>query len=444
MRFIPTTYASDAVEAATYRKLQWRLIPFLMFCYLISYLDRINVGFAKLQMLDDLRFSETVYGLGAGVFFLGYILFGVPSNAALKRVGTKRWIACIMVTWGMLSGLMAFVATPAQFFVLRFLLGAAEAGFLPGVILYLTSWFPDRRRARVIALFQMAIPLAGLFGGPLSGWIMDHMNIHAGLRGWQWLFLIEALPAVLAGMVTLAWLDNGIAQARWLDAEQKALLLRHLTAERAPEPQLHAAGVFTDWRVWIQGCLVLGFAMGLYGISFWMPTILKDAAVLSLTQIGWLSMIPNLAPILAMFLFARSSDLSGERRWHVACAGLLGASGLVGTVLFQYHLGLALISLSLATSGVVSALPMQWGLLNRFAAGSGTAAAIALINSIGNLGGITSPALLGWLKDKTLSLDAGLYVVAGCVLASGLLALSFPRNKLTRTGSSPSRESDVS
>ena len=419
--------ATSRFEEATYRTLKWRLIPFLMLCYVLAYLDRVNVGFAKLQMLGDLSFSEAVYGLGAGLFFVGYFLFEVPSNLLLHRVGARVWITRIMVTWGAVSSLMAFVITPAQFYILRFLLGAAEAGFYPGIIVYLTYWFPSQRRARVLATFQSAIPLSGLLGGALSGRILDQLDGWCHHRGWQWLFLIEALPSVIVGITVFFYLDDGIAKARWLSPVQKDLLMRNIAQEDALKGHVSVREIFTDLRVWGLCALVFGLIMGLYGISFWMPTLLKDTGgTVSTTQVGWLSAIPNLIAIAAMLLFARSSDLKRERRWHVALAALLGALGLALSALFSNNLSLELVSLSLAAAGIMSALPMQWSFSTAFVRGSSAAAAIALINSVGNLAGVVSPPLIGWLKDRTQSTDTGIYVIAGCAVVSAILALSFP------------------
>jgi D-galactonate transporter len=422
---------ASSAEDALSRKVTWRLIPFLMLCYIVAYLDRVNVGFAKLQMTADLGFSDTVYGLGAGVFFMGYLAFGVPSNLILHRVGARRWIAAIMITWGLISGLTAFVKSPFEFSVLRFFLGVAEAGFYPGVILYLTYWFPDQRRARVLSLFQSAIPLSGIFGGPLSGWILDRLGNSHSIHGWQWLILIEALPALLTGIAALAFLENTVADADWLTPTERQLLLAEKAKDRE-STDVSSRSPFTDFRVWILGLLVFGLAMGLYGISFWMPTLLKEQGTLSSTQVGWASAVPNLFAIVGMFLIARSSDFRDERRWHVVFAALLGATGLVLSVIFSHHLFLSLASLSLAAVGVMSALPLQWFFATSFLSGSSMAAAIGLINSVGNLAGFVSPLLIGWLRDRTHSMDQGMYVLACFALMSAILAGVLPSGMVKR------------
>jgi MFS family permease len=411
-----------AFEDATYRRVRWRLLPFLMVCYTFAYLDRINVGFAKLQMRGDLGLSETAYGFGAGVFFVGYILFGLPSNLLLHRVGARRWIAGTMIVWGILSTLTALVSSPAQFWLLRFLLGAAEAGFYPGVILYLTQWFPSGRRARMTAMFQSAIPIAGLFGGPLSGWILDRFQGSRGLHGWQWLFLIEATPAILIGFLALRRLDDAIAAARWLSPAQKALLVRRLD-DGCPPPAASPTAAFRDWKAWRLGALLFCALTGLYAISFWLPTLLKEGGAATGAQIGWMSALPNLVALPAMYLLAASSDRSNERRWHVASAAFVAAAGLAGSAFCSTHLWLSLLCVSIASAGILSLLPLQWSLL-KLGKGGAAAAAIGLVNALGNLGGAVGPMLMGWLKDVTHSLASGVYLTAGLLVIAGAIALA--------------------
>lgn len=421
-----------ALEEETYRKLKWRLLPLLMLCYVVAYLDRVNVGFAKLQMLGDLRFTETAYGVGAGLFFLGYILFGLPSNLLIYRVGARIWITSTVMTWGVISGLTASVTTPLQFFALRFLLGAVESGFYPGVVLYLAHWFPSWHRAGSVAIFQSAIAIAGLVGGPWSGWILDHLQGHLGLHGWQWLFAIEALPALASGVMVFFYLDNDIASARWLSPAQKTLLIENLSLEERQNERLPLSRVFADGRVWQLAAVVFGLALGVYALAFWTPTLLHEAGVSSYSQLGWLSAVPNLVAMAGVIFWARSSDHTGERRWHVALAALLGSLGLISSVVLDHHVVLLVMSLSLASIGFLSALPVQWTLLTGFMGGSSAAAAIGLINSMGNLGGLVSPAWIGWVKDRTLNVDLGLYAVAACAAISAILALKFPAQPTQR------------
>jgi MFS family permease len=404
----------------------------LFVCYVAAYLDRVNIGFAKLQMLGSLGFDETVYGTGAGVFFLGYILFGLPASLAMRRVGAKVGIAAIMVAWGVLSGLVAFVDTPLQFFSLRFLLGVAESGFYPGVVLYLTRWFPDERRAGVLATFQSAVAFAGIVGGPVSGWALDHFDGCSHLRGWQWLFLIEAMPAIILGLAALACLHSDPRNAPWLDSNQKEFLTRSVADSLRAETVVGERNPFADGRIWALGILVFGLAMGLYAISFWMPTLLRNSGIFSATKIGWLSIIPNVAAAIVMNRFARSSDRRRERRGHVAMAAMLGSAGLAAGAVFSNHPTPALLGLVVALSGIMSALPMQWSLLSPFVTQSTATTAVAVVNSIGNLGGAVSPLLIGWLADATGSLSLGICTVSMVVAISALIAMRFPARLVNR------------
>ncbi|WP_373379470.1 MFS transporter [Cupriavidus nantongensis] len=424
---------SDAAfEDATYRKVSWRLVPFLLLCYVVAYLDRVNVGFAKLQMLNDLQFSETVYGLGAGIFFIGYFLFEVPSNVILHKVGARIWIARIMITWGAISAAMMFVTTPTMFYVLRFLLGIAEAGFFPGIILYLTYWYPANRRGRTTTFFMTAIALSGVIGGPLSGWIMQSFNGHNGWAGWQWMFLLEGIPSILVGLWVLAYLDDRIAHAKWLSAEEKALLERNIASEDAHKEDPPIRTVMSSPRVWLMSAIYFCFVMGLYGVSFWLPTIIKQTGVKGALDIGLLTAIPYGCAVVGMVLVAYSADRSGERRWHIAVPALAGALGLLLSVQWHGDTTLAMVALTLATIGILTTLPLFWSLPTAFLAGTGAAAGIALINSLGNLAGFLSPYAVGWLKDLTHSTDSGMYLLAACLVVGAALTLSVPKRLVSR------------
>lgn len=421
-----------SAEARAYSKVTWRLIPFLFLCYVVAYLDRVNVGFAKLQMLADLKFSETIYGLGAGIFFLGYFLFEVPSNVILHRVGARVWIARIMITWGVISGAMMFVTTPTMFYVLRFLLGLAEAGFFPGIILYLTYWYPAHRRGRMTAAFMTAVPLAGVVGGPLSGWIMKSLAGTGGWAGWQWMFLLEAIPSILVGIMVLFYLDDAIRAARWLTEEEKSLLESNIKGE-AKDKHVHSiAGVFANPKVWLMSLIYFSFVMGLYGVTFWLPSIIKATGISDPLDVGLLSAIPFAAAAVAMVITARSADRRQERRWHLAVPALLGSVGLILSTVYSAQPTLAMAALTLATAGIISTLPNFWALPTAFLGGTAAAAGIALINSVGNLAGFVSPYLIGWIKDITQSTNVGMFMLAGFLIFGAVLAISVPARLVNR------------
>lgn len=427
------TRIDSPFEAATYRKVTWRLLPFLIACYLVAYLDRVNIGFARLQMMADLGFSETVYGLGAGIFFIGYFFFEVPSNIALHKFGARAWIARIMITWGVISALFMFVRTPFWFYTLRFLLGVAEAGFYPGIILYLTYWYPAYRRARMTSLFMTAIPVSGVFGGPISGWIMQTFHDQGGWAGWQWLFLLEALPSVVLGFVVFFYLDNGIREAKWLNEDEKQLLEREVAAEAAvthEHPSVWA--VFADKRIWHMCIIYFACSMGSYGLTFWMPVLIQAAGVKGVFNIGLLTAIPYSAAIVGMMLLGASADRRRERRWHVALTLLLGAVSLVGSVLVGEHVTLAIAFLSLAAVGILSAPPIFWSLPTAFLRGTAAAAGIATINSVANLGGFVSPYVVGALRDYTHSTEAGMWAVAFVLVVGAIAALMVPAKLVNR------------
>lgn len=428
------TLAGPAIDEATrvYRKVTWRLVPFLFACYVAAYLDRVNVGFAKLQMLSDLKFSETVYGLGAGIFFIGYFVFEVPSNMILHKVGARVWIARVMISWALISAAMMFVTSPTVFYILRFLLGVAEAGLFPGVILYLTYWYPSERRGGIIAMFMTGIPIAGLIGGPLSGWIMNAFTGVHGLAGWQWLFLIEALPSLILGFCVLAYLDNGIAKAQWLTADEKALLERNIAADAATVGAHRFRDGFTSGWVWLLSGIYFFFIMGLYGVGFWLPTLIKGAGVSDPLQIGILTMLPYGAAAAAMITVGRLSDAARERRWHIVVPGLVGAAGWLVSIWYSKDLVVAEAALTVATIGVLVTLAQFWCLPTAVLAGAAAATGIAVINSVGNLAGFVSPYLIGWIIDATKSTSLGVYTLAASLAIGSLLALTMPKRLVNR------------
>jgi D-galactonate transporter len=413
--------APATVETRAYRKVTLRLLPFLMLCYVVAYLDRVNVGFAKLEMLGDLGFSETAYGLGAGMFFIGYFLFEVPSNIALEKFGASRWIARIMVTWGIISALMAMVSGPWSFYSLRFLLGVAEAGFFPGIILYLTYWYPADYRARFLAAFAVAVPVSTVVGAPVSGLLLG-LDGALGLKGWQWLFIIEGVPSVVLGVVTWFYLTDRPSQANWLSVEQKAWLASKLDGELAAKQAVYRHTLWQalgSTKVLTLSAVYFGFVGALYGMQFWLPQIVK-AFGYSNAQTGFVTAVPYLFGTVAMILWARHSDASRERVMHVGAPLLLTAVAL-GVCGYMDNPYVTMVALIVAAIGIFCTFAVFWTLPTAWLSGSAAAGAIALINSIGNLAGFGGPYLIGWVKEATGSTSTGLLVLAVLPLIGGLL-----------------------
>jgi len=407
-------------------------VPFLFACYIFAYLDRVNVGFAKLRMLDALGFSEAVYGLGAGIFFLGYVLFEVPSNVLMLKLGARRTIARIMVAWGIISAAMMLVETPTQFYLLRFLLGVAEAGFFPGVILYLTFWFPAARRGRVTALFATAVALSTVIGAPLSGVIMHYLDGANGWAGWQWLFVIEGLPSVAMGLVALAYLDDRVDDARWLSAAERALIAADIAHEQGNIAHVRVVDGLRLPRVWLMGVIYFCIVMGLYGLNFWLPSIVQELGFESMIGVGLVTAIPFGFAAVAMVLVGQRADRARERRWHTAAPVLAGAVGLIASVLLAAHPFAAIAALTLGACGILGGLPQSWSLSTAFVSGGAAAAGIALINSIGNLAGFVAPWSLGLIKEATGSTAAGVCLLAGSLVVGALLVLSIPAREVAR------------
>ncbi|WP_186067784.1 MFS transporter [Burkholderia gladioli] len=419
---------AQTFEAATYAKVARRLIPFLMLCYLGAYLDRVNVGFAKLQMLNDLRFSETVYGMGAGIFFLGYFLFEVPSNLILHRVGARRWLARIMLTWAVISASFVFVKSPTLFYVLRFLLGVAEAGFAPGVILYLTYWFPSARRAKALSLFFMAIPLAGIIGGPLSGTIMHSLHGTMSMAGWKWLFLLEALPSFVLGFAILMYLDDGIAGAKWLTDSEKALLARNVSVDAAHTTAHVSIRTFVaDRRLWLMAAIYFCVVIGQYGLTFWLPTIIRKAGVADPLWVGLFTAVPYACAIAALPLIGISADRRRERRFHLAVPMLVAAAGFA-TLPLLGSVGASIVCLSIASAGILASSSQFWSLPTALLGGMSAAAGIAAVNCFANLAGFFSPAIVGWLNDLTGESTAGLLFISVAITVGALLVFFVPRS----------------
>ena len=415
----------ESLESRAVRRVRKRLIPFLALMYFVAYLDRVNVGFAALQMNAALGLSSRVYGLGAGIFFIGYFLFEIPSNLVLAKVGARLWIARIAIVWGLVSISMMLVRGPMSFIALRFLLGAAEAGFFPGIIFYFTYWFPANERARAVAQFSTASMAAGIIGAPLSGVLLSLRGV-AGLDGWQWLFLVEGVPAVLLGIAALVFLTDVPERARWLPDDERETLCAALRRDHELTSQPAAAtlrsGLLnpTVWR--LAGVLFLIVTSG-YGFSFFLPQIVKGLSGSSDLAVGLLSALPFLCAAFGMVTVAAHSDRTGERRWHVAGSAWVAAFGLAASATAGVP-AVSFAALCIAAVGLYSATPPFWPLPTAFLRGTGAAGGIALINAVGNLGGFVGPYVMGWMKDLSGSYTAGIGMLAACAVASGALVLS--------------------
>lgn len=436
IRMMDTVFSSEvdtAVRKSAYRKIVFRLMPFLMLCYFCAYLDRVNVGFAKLQMMSDLQFSEAVYGLGAGIFFIGYFLCEVPSNIVLHKVGARRWIARIMITWGILSGCFAFVQTEWQFYTLRFLLGVAEAGLAPGLLLYLTYWFPSYRRARMTVLWFIAIPISGMIGGPLSGLIMDRMSGVHGWFGWQWMFLIEAIPTVVVGLLVLAVLKDSVQDANWLTQDEKNLVKQELAQDNQHKEGHGSVKEFVaDKRLWLLAGIYFCVVMGQYAITFWLPTLIRNSGISDNWHIGLLTSLPYMCAIVVMLLAGRSGDHFQERRWHLIIPMCAGAIALTLATLLASNLTLSLICLCIAASGVLTASSLFWMLPTNFLGGVSAAAGIAAVNSFANLAGFCSPYLIGWVTTNTGSNAIGMFLITAVLIFGASLVLRVPAKLVNR------------
>lgn len=436
IRMMDTVFSSEVdttVRKSAYRKIAFRLMPFLMLCYFCAYLDRVNVGFAKLQMMSDLQFSEAVYGLGAGIFFIGYFLCEVPSNIVLHKVGARRWIARIMITWGILSGCFAFVQTEWQFYTLRFLLGVAEAGLAPGLLLYLTYWFPSYRRARMTVLWFIAIPISGMIGGPLSGLIMDRMSGVHGWFGWQWMFVIEAIPTVLVGLLVLAVLKDSVQEANWLTQDEKNLVKQELAQDNQhKEGHASVKEFIADKRLWLLAGIYFCVVMGQYAITFWLPTLIRNSGISDNWHIGLLTSLPYMCAIVVMILAGRSGDHFQERRWHLIIPMCAGAIALTFATLFASNLTLSLICLCIAASGVLTASSLFWMLPTNFLGGVSAAAGIAAVNSFANLAGFCSPYIIGWVTTNTGSNAIGMFLITTVLIFGASLVLRVPAKLVNR------------
>ncbi|RFB79752.1 MFS transporter [Methylovirgula sp. 4M-Z18] len=417
------------LASRTMQRASWRIIPLIMVLYFVSYLDRVNIGFAALTMNKELGITDEAFGLASGIFFWGYFLFEVPSNIVLEKVGARIWIARVMITWGIISGAFAYVSGPASYYVLRFLLGVAEAGFFPGIVLYLSYWFPAHRRAAVTSLFMAAAPISTAIGSPVSAALLQMDNL-AGLKGWQWMFVLEALPAVLLGVFVFFFMTDRPQQAQWLKDDERRWLVETMDAEIASRKAHGHASLWrglADLRVLILAVIYLGTSAGLYTLGLWAPLLMKSFG-LSTTDIGWLNAIPSIIAVVAMYLWSWNSDRTGERTWHVVIAVLVAAGGLAFAAVAQSVAGVVL-ALTLVNIGISASKPPLWSMPTLFLSGTAAAAGIATINSIGNLGGFVGPYAIGWLKQTTGGYAAGLLVVAALLVLSAVLTLVLARGQ---------------
>lgn len=443
-----TTYASDAVgltrpeeavSESTYRKINRRILPLLFVCYIINYIDRVNIGIAQIQFKADLHFSDLVYGIGAGLFFVGFLLFEVPSNLLLAKTGARRTLLRIMVLWGAVSAATMFVRTPFEFYVARMLLGVAEAGFFPGIILYLSYWFPAERRARVTALSFVAIPVATMIGAPLSGWIMHSFHQFHGLAGWQWMFLLEGLPAILLGIVVYFRLEDRPEAAAWLTAEEKASLVGVLAAERRQRATHGHGGMLAalrDWRVYIAGLVSFCAYVLASTIAFFAPMVIQATGVHDALQVGLLAAIPPVAGIVTMVIVSRHSDRARERRWHAAVPLMCAAVSLIALPFARGDLTFSVLLLAIATSGHLSSLSVFWTIPSTYLGSTSAAAGIALVSSIGSLGGLVGPSMIGYVKSVSGSLTLGIQFAGCLVLAGGVTLLIGIPARLLASGQS--------
>ncbi|BDB24239.1 MFS transporter [Cupriavidus sp. TA19] len=424
MLAIPTPSTVDDASAL-YSKINWRLLPFLLICYLFAYLDRVNIGFAKLQMQSDLGFSDAAYGVGAGIFFLGYVLFEIPSNLLLPRVGARKTFSRILVLWGITSACMLFVRNVPMFYAMRFLLGIFEAGFAPGMIYYLSCWYGPQRMARAIAIVFLAGPIGGIVGGPVSAWLMTALAGHAGLAGWQWMFLVEGLPCVLLGILALRLVPDRPAQAAWLSDQERRLLEAELGHAAAHKHSFRA--VAKDARVYVLALAYFCIIATIYAISFWLPTIIKAQGVADTVTLGWYSAVPYMAAAIGMYYMGRKSDRSGERRYHCALPALAAGALLAASILADGNLTVSLVLLTLATMGLWMAYTVFWAMPAEYIKGPAAAGGIALINTIGLSGGFWGPAIIGWAKTATGNLHLGVLLMACLPLLAAMIILA---NKL--------------
>lgn len=425
---------ADDRERRIFTRAAWRILPVLMFAFLFAYVDRINVGFAQLQMASDLGFSNAMYGFGAGIFFVGYFIFEIPSNLILDKVGARLWIGRIMLTWGIISGLTAFVTMPMQFYLMRFVLGVAEAGLIPGIIYYTSNWFPGHWRGRIWGVFYIALASSGLVGGPMSGAILHFMSGFLGIAGWKWLFIIEAIPSMIGGVLVFLLLPERVSDAKWLTEDDRRLVTELLAKERQGRPHISLARVFVN--PWIFLLITIYFLMNLaiYAIQFWTPTLIKSMGEQSTIGVGLLTALPSICAIATLLVIGRTSDHFRERRWHLMALFTIATVGLVLSVVFQHNVALGVAALCLVSMGTLTVPSMFWSVPTAMLAGTAAAAGIAFINSVGNLSGFFGPVIVGWAKDLTSSADNAVLFLAAMMVLCVIMVACIPSRYVKNLG----------
>jgi D-galactonate transporter len=425
----------DGWQKRVYRKISWRLFPVIIVCYFVAFLDRTNIGIAKLQMDNDLGLSDAAYGLGAGLFFIGYVVFEVPSNLYMHKIGAKKTIARIMVLWGIVAACFMFVQNPTEYYALRLLLGACEAGFFPGVILYLTYWFPSDMRSRAIGIFILAQPVSGLVGGPVGGWILKSLDHAGGLAGWKWLFLLEGIPSIILGIAVIWLLTDTPQEARWLTGREKDLVLAELTRDRELKKAFASHSLrdlVRDKYVTLLVFLVFAESMGLYGLSFWLPTLVKNSGVHGTVVTGVVTAVPYACGVVAMIIVSRSSDRLRERKWHLSVPFLVTAVGLSASAALGSNTVAALVALCLAGAGAYTVSALCWNVPPAFFTGVAAAAGIAGINALGNLGGFVGPYLIGLAQTLGGGSALGFYMLSGVLVLGAILTHLLPADRVNR------------
>ena len=424
---------NGTIQPQTIRKITWRLVPLLLVCYIFAHLDRVNIGFAKSTMSIDLNLTDAMYGFGAGLFFISYMLFGVPSNMLLEKYGPKRWIAFMMIFWGIVSTAMMFAQNSTHFYILRFLLGVAEAGFFPSIIVYINRWFPNYHRGKITAMFTLAVPLASVLGAPISGWIVETFHASAGLDGWQWMLMLEGIPVILLGIVIALYLPNAFKTVSWLSDIEKQQLHNELSIEESSKKasiENSFISFLKDPKLYILFGVYSAVMLGMNAVNFWMPDLIGSTGIENKTTVGFLTAIPWFFACIFMVATGVSADKHNERRWHLIIPLFMVAIGFIGAGIFYNNLIILMLFLSIATMGAGTALPMFWQIPPAFLTAKNVAIGVAFISSLGNLASFLAPYLIGWVKTNMGSASIGLFILAALIALGALLTLLIPANDL--------------